>query len=177
MSNVEIKTVHIIKNDKMKKTPWTPMVRSVEDVPFIEISRWSRQLTLFVTGKALDLRKEKQHQTKADFFQALLTRRNDASQEAYYQATKDETNEGKQKKRKAKPGDHLVAPKCVDVSMPAAGSFGERAVKCLWGVGTMSLWLELDAVVLEHLRVGILNFELDGVKKPSAKKRRIANDC
>ena len=177
MSNVEIKTVHIIKNDKMKKTMWTPSVRSVDDVPFIEISRWSRQLTLFVTGKALDLRKQKHHQMKADFFTVLSKHRNDASEEAYYQATKDEANEGKQKKRKVKPGDHLVAPKCVDVTMPAAGGFGERTAKCLWGVGAMPLWLELDAVVLEHLRVGILHYESPSGDQPLAKKRRISKDC
>ena len=177
MSRVEIKTVHIIKNDNMKKTMWTPTVRTVENVPFIEIARWSRHLTLFVTGKALDLRKQKQHQMKADFFHVLLKHRNDASTEAYYEATKDEANEGKQKKRKVKPGDHLVAPQCVDVIMPAAGGFGERTAKCLWGVGAMPLWLEMDAVVLEHLRVGILHFTLPEGDKPPAKKRRISKDC
>ena len=159
MSNVEVRSVVTITNDHTKKHPWTPEVRTIEGIPFIHITRLSRELTRFVSGKCLDLRKGKGHSLNGSFIEKLLYRRNEAATAAVEMATEEESKDFKDEKmdkkgkktRRVTRQDAVLAEPMLEIEVHD----GLKA-KVLFDVGNGPLWIELSAEVLEAVRSGIL---------------------
>ncbi|CAJ1393472.1 unnamed protein product [Effrenium voratum] len=173
MSNVQIGTIWVITNSHTVKNPWTPEVQCVEGTNFMKIYRWSRDLTRFVTGKALDLRKDKGHWLDGAFLGKLIAARDQKSKEAYKSAVMPEPEEGEpaapQRRRRVRKDDAAVSAAVVEIVVPAVEEHEEKTVKCLWGVKSHDLWIEMSDTILEHVRSGIL---AESSGQQGAKKRR-----
>ena len=162
----KVETIYKITNDCNSKHPWYPEVCVVNDIPFVQISRFNRDLTRFVTGKALDLRKDKGHTIGGAFIDKIMELRNKASHNAFAEVTQNPEEaecHPRKRPRKAKKSDSLLAPAWVSIVFPSTAQFEEGEVKCLWGVGRNPLWIEMQSGVLDHLKDGIK--ELGSIKK------------
>lgn len=157
MSNTVIQSQVVIKNDLISKHPWYPEVQECEGKTFIKLERLSREFTRYCAGRSLDLRKSKAFSLNGNFLNQIVKERNVQSTEAYYEAcSTDDATPSKSKKRRVSEGDSVVCPSTVLVKLPPSTDHPERLVKCLWGVNSMPLWVELEASILEHIRSGTL---------------------
>lgn len=173
MQSCVVENVVKVTNGNNKKYPWFPKVRVVNEVPFIQILRFCRDLTRFCTGRAMDLRKGKGHVLKGAWIEKMYRLRNEASHSAFAETTRDPDKPHRKRQRKAKKSDSLLAPSWVDMTFPRTTSFAEAQVKCLWGVGKAPLWIELRGEALDHLKECILEFSDEGSssKKKSGSKK------
>ncbi|CAJ1381987.1 unnamed protein product [Effrenium voratum] len=156
MADTKISKVCVITSETRGKHQWKPEVVTVQGTDFIKLHRWSRDLTRYVTGRALDLRKGKGHCLSGDYMEHLVTERNKKSREAYQEAMRS-TQEGEEppqprRRRTVRQSDSAVAPAVV----PAADWHPEREVQCLWSVKSPHLWLEMSEDIMVHLKAGIM---------------------
>ena len=167
-----ISTTVVIRNSRQQKALWFPTLTKVEGIDFIKLGRWCRDWTRYVTGKALDLRKDKMQCISGRFWDALVADVHRASRDAV-QKVLDEQQEAeareqgkdvpaKRRKRAVCENDRFLAPATVSVCLPAVGSTPEKEVQ---------IWLELDALTLEHVREGIV-----ASGSPSKGKKRSTMD-
>ena len=159
LSKVEIQTTFVVKNTCNGKTPWLVTSQQVEGDQYVLLDKWNRDFTKFVTGKALDLRNCDKTSINNDFFDNLLVERNSKSKDAVREATQVDEEHG--------------SSSTVEIILPEV-SFGDaefkaRSVRALWGVKSTELWVFLDADVLEHIRMGILE-SLNNKGRPSRKR-------
>ena len=164
-SDVEIEMKVVIMNNNNKKNPWLATSTDIGGCKFVHLEKWSRDFTKFVTGKALDLRRCEATGINSSFFEHLLGERNRKSKHAVKEATQVEEEGGNAQyvaKRRVTAKDKDLAPPFVEIELPEV-CFGDvtcaaRSVRVLWNVKSTDLWVELDASVLQHIRLGILQW-------------------
>ena len=166
MSNVQVKSVVTITNDHTKKHPWTPEVQTIENVQFIKVQRLSRDLTRFVSGKCLDLRKEKGHSLNGAYITSLMQLRNEAAAKAVAEATAEDDG-AKKRTRRPRPSDRVLVDPFLVITMPNT----DTDIRVLSGVGTEPLWMELGAEILEKLRDGILASD-EGTRRRNKRQKQ-----
>lgn len=173
-SDVEIEMKVVILNKNNKKNPWLATSTDTGGCKFVLLEKWSRDFTKFVTGKALDLRRCETTGINSTYFDHLLRQRNDKSKLAVKEATQVEEEGGNAQyvaKRRVTAKDRDPAPPFVEIELPevcfGGAAFPARSVRVLWNVKSTDLWVELEADVLEHIRLGILQWP-----KTSRKRAR-----
>ena len=190
-TNTKVETVFIVTNDLNSKSPWSPAVQCVNNINYIKLGRWDRHFTRFVTGRVLDLRRGRSHHISCSFLDDLQEQIHNTSAEVINHILSGDTQDGSdvndpkegkggkpKRKRAARPGDKHLAPSFITVTLHAVEHMGEcfpeRSVKALWSVKGPDMWLELDAAVLEHVRLAILASQAAG--EASRNKRAKKDD-
>ena len=148
---------------------WIPEQKTVEGATWFKVSKWDRGLFRFVHGKGLDLRaKEDKQKLSLDtpFFENMLTRRQEAFNEAISERLKDEENDESQqsdktqkktkktKEFKATQKHEIYAPHSIQIDLPGETEDGNK-VQCrtlFEGMGTRTIWLELKDDVVKHIQ-------------------------
>ena len=91
---------------------WTPAQITVDEVIYFQFCKWDRAFVKWVTGKSLDLRKDKSAgSADCEYMDQVLSRRQAACDDALHAALHDEGDQGKAKKRRKRASasdGHLV---------------------------------------------------------------------
>ena len=146
------------------KQPWCPDTKEVDGMHFFMVDKWDRRLTVFCTGKGLNLKKGQKADINCRFIDDLQKLRSVAADEAVaraYQVEEDgEGTRAKKKFRKAKISDSDIADKVVEIEGPslqrAETVIPGMVMKVLFGIKNHPLWLELTSDNLEYIRHGVL---------------------
>ena len=171
MSSNAVVVERLVITNAFLKHPWVPETKSSGGVTFIKLEKWCRQLCLFVTGKALDLRPGKRQDINCKFLEELQRLRTVASDKAIaelLQPAADEEGRKNKRARKARSSDTDIAPSHVVIRLPNVFRgdqlHAERNMKVMFGVKNSPLWIEATAPNLEHIRAGILE-SLESVER------------
>ena len=78
----EVRDVTVIEHGK---TTWIPTT-TVNNIKFIQLSKWNRDFVRFVGGKGLDFRNTQLNPANSEFFESLLAARKRASRQAVIDA-------------------------------------------------------------------------------------------
>ena len=179
MSDTKIETKLVITNKLNGKSPWFPEARVVEGHTFVKLERLGRDFTRYVSGRSLDLRPAHAFSLNGSYLQKIVIERNNESESSFEVAVLDSQDdlavENQPKKRKVKEGDGLLCPPIVHIDLPPASGFSTKGVRCLWGVGTMPLWVEALPESLEHIRAGIMEAADEDRRTRAPKRRRDSN--
>ena len=123
---------------------WTPTQKEEAGKSWFAFSKWDRGFVYWVTGKSLDLRKEKEGGTvNAKFCQDLLEVRQKACDAALAQAISDEDEpSAKGRKLRARTKERgPLAPHSIRIETPAYGEVEALQAMALFeGVGTQQMW-------------------------------------
>ena len=175
LSNAVVEQRFVVTNNCMGKTFWSPSTREVQGEHFIQLDKWNRDFTKFVTGKALDLKRVNMSSINYQFFDDLVLLRNEASKEAVKEATMDDEGTSAVCKRRITHKDKDLAPPVVTITLPqvsfGSANFEATPIKVLWGVKSTELWVNLSDCILEHIRMGILE-SINNQGRASRKKTR-----
>ncbi|CAE7205951.1 unnamed protein product [Symbiodinium sp. CCMP2592] len=168
---------------------WIPEQKTAEGVTWFKVSKWDRGLFRFVYGKGLDLRKNTDNQNLSldtPFFENMLTRRQEAFNEAISERLKDEENDEapqpekaqkktkKTKEFKATQKHEIYAPHSIEIHLPGETEDGNK-VQCrtlFEGVGTRTMWLELKDDVVKHIQTSFKHSEAKPRKTIKPRKAK-----
>ena len=124
---------------------WAPDQKEVENKRFMSISKWNRGFVRFMTGKALDLRKEKQAKSgsvDSPFMQKLLDARQEAADKLLQEAltVEDESQQPTKKRKVARASrKHAIhVPNTMEMEMS-----GYTLTLLFEGVGSSNVWVEM----------------------------------
>ena len=141
---------------------WAPTQVTVDDVIYFQFGKWDRGFVKWVTGKSLDLRKDKTAgSADCRFLDQLIARRQTACDDALDAALHhddDESSQVKKRRRRAKSSDDHLVPKVLNMSLPPVPEedLPEKLVRILFdGAGTASIYMEMHQDILYHLKKGI----------------------
>ena len=154
---------------------WIPEQKMYQDQQWFLLGKWDRHFVKFMTGKALDLRANREGSSvNSVFMDEVFSRRQQACNSALsdvYQLNDDEDNQPKKKlKRSCTAADVHLMPSVVTMMLPEAPGFSERQVKVLVeGIKTTNMWLPLDLEVLSHIKAGVMNSDVKPRKPREAK--------
>ncbi len=79
----EVRDVTVIEHGK---TTWIPTTKVINNIKFIQLSKWNRDFVRFVGGKGLDFRNTQLNPANSEFFESLLAARKRASKQAVIDA-------------------------------------------------------------------------------------------
>ena len=165
--NVEIAQVTVIYTDENRKAPWLAETKSVEGKIFVKIAKWCRHFVRFVTGRALDFRKEKKQDANVLFLDEIAKNRARLSTEAVRRALANPDPDDdpeirpakKQRQRAVTRRDESLAGPWVSLDLPALSwddhEHGPLCMKLLWGLDG-PVWMELNEANLAYLRAACL---------------------
>ena len=140
---------------------WTPAQITVDEVIYFQFSKWDRAFVKWVTGKSLDLRKDKSAgSADCEYMDQVLSRRQAACDDALHAALHDEGDQGKAKKRRkrASASDGHLVHRVLNMTLPEVPeeNLAEKLVRILFdGAGTANIYMEMHEDVLYHLKKGI----------------------
>ena len=141
---------------------WAPAQITFEEVTYFQFSKWDRHFVKWVTGKSLDLRKDKTAgSADCEYLDKILQRRQTACDDALHAAIHhDEDGQAKTKKRRrrANASDAHLVPKVLNMILPEVPEEGlaEKLVRILFdGAGTANIYMEMHEDILYHLKKGI----------------------
>lgn len=155
---------------------WTPDQKMHQDRPWFLLGKWDRHFVKFMTGKALDLRRDREGASvNSSWMDEVFSRRQMACNQALvdaYQLNDDEDQQPKKKlKRSCTAADVHLLPSAVTMKLPEAPGFPEREVQVLVeGIKTTNMWLPLELEVLSHIKAGVMNSEV----KPRKSKEAVS---
>ena len=150
---------------------WAPDMKLVGGRDFVSISKWNRGFVRFMTGKALDLRKDKEGQSgsvDSPVIDKILEQRQNSANELLLEALNmdgsgdEDPNPPKKKKRKAQRAtakDAIHVPPIMDVNID-----GHKMAILYEGLGMFNFWMELTEVNLNWLN--------DKLKDANVKSRK-----
>ena len=173
-ANVTLTKAWVIKFSGMKK-PWLPDVMEHCHRPFIRLAKFDRNLTYFVLGKGMDLRKGKGESCNTKSFDHMLDLRRDASVRAVEDVLDSSMGETethtvhrkKAKKRIVKENDKdMLATPWVNITLPRIEQngqcWGPIVVKCLWSIKDPDIWVEFQSATLEYIKAMIQSSRDEG---------------
>ena len=141
---------------------WALTQVTVDDVIYFQFGKWDRGFVKWVTGKSLDLRKDKTAgSADCSFLDQLIARRQTACDDALDAALHhddDDSSQVKKRRRRAKSCDDHLVPKVLNMSLPPVPEedLPEKLVRILFdGAGTASIYMEMHQDILYHLKKGI----------------------
>lgn len=79
----EVRDVTVVQHGK---TTWIPTTTVINNIKFIQLSKWNRDFVRFVGGKGLDFRNTQLNPANSEFFESLLAARKRASKQAVVDA-------------------------------------------------------------------------------------------
>ena len=142
-----------------------PCSKQVQNQNLVYIGKWCRQFTKLVSGKPLDLRRDKGFSLNScpagAYMDHLCSLRNEASIKAV-QASLYEDESQRRKKRKVTKQDGNLVP-LVDVELPAVQhasiDLPAKTVKMAFGLRGAELWAQADPDTLMHIVTGCRTFD------------------
>ena len=146
-----------------KNKIFVPEQKHEDGLAWIYLSKWDRQLVLFVHEKPLDLSKKNKHGVSLDtpFFEDMLSNRQKAFNAVLQERLRDDEEKEEPARKKSKSFKAIVskhgnfAPHHVDMQLPAVDGV-EMTAKVLWhGMATRGIWLEMTEQVIQHVRKGL----------------------
>ena len=161
---VNIITKVVITSELNPKHPWTPETCQLGEHTFAKVCKWNREFTRFATGRALDLRKDKNYCASCGWLDDIVNQRHHQSVAAVQEALQadehtDADTHKSAKKRKVHQRDQNLAPPYVTVTFPrvefANEVFEEKHVKVGWAVKAPEIWIEMSPEIMGHLQLGI----------------------
>ena len=148
---------------------WVPNVKDVDGAQYLQVQKYGRSITKFLTGKTMNLSKAKgftlNGTPSGDFIDHLCELRTKAS----HNQAKDKILEcdsqeftKEKKKRKITAQDELLCP-VVTVTLPPVQddkvSLEGMDVKMLFGLTGTDVWVEAEESVIRHIVFGLLHFK------------------
>ncbi|CAE7256773.1 unnamed protein product [Symbiodinium sp. CCMP2592] len=181
---IRIFTAITIEGAGLKKATWQPAVQVVSGCNYIKLTKWDRDLTLFVTGKGLRLHSGKEHNINRQWFSTVAELRKEACQESLKRVIKEAAEaEGTpipQKIRAATQQDEYLAGRTVQVLAPAVQNadgdevHAEHQMTMLWGIKGEQLWVELTTENLNYVRLAILHSSAAAPAPPKRARGKAA---
>ena len=148
---------------------WVPKQKTVNETSFLALSKWDRQAVLALTGKALDLRKNRDGGSlNSDVWDGLLAARQEVADKAIEEAFQTEDHEapaGKKRKAvtRASSKHDFMAPPILTLQ------FRGYSFRVLYeGLGSHTLWVEACEETLRKLK----EFISDSKPQPRQPKAR-----
>ncbi|CAE6937664.1 unnamed protein product [Symbiodinium sp. CCMP2592] len=164
---VTIVKATVIKGGHLKKQPWLPDLQLVGGVEYIKLHKWCRDLTLFVTGTALNFAatsKRPVHNINVQWFEDMKKKRQEACDAAVRKViTEAAEAEGKplpKRIRQAREEDQFLIGKTVTIFCPEIRNNEDevlqapKEIQFLWGTKS-DLFMELNADNLDYIRAAI----------------------
>jgi hypothetical protein len=175
--SVVIEQCYVVKAEGNRR--WYPMPDQVEEVDqqlFVHLEKWDREFIKFVTGKCLDLRKQREgSDCIVGFWDTLSQKRQQACDLALGMALKHDDEEDHvqiQHKRKfkhpttirAKEKDAVLVAPTVTISLDsfedAHGTVDACEVSVLYkDIHKKSIWIELSSIAIEYVKRAI-NYDI-----------------
>ena len=145
------------------KAPWVPNVEEVQGVPYIQLSKWSRDLTRYVSGKGMNLRVKggrPLHNINVAWFAEMVKLRRAACdatlKSVITSAAVDAGQDPPTKFRQATDDDQWLCGRSVLLDAPAvAEHVPGRQLRVLWAIKSTELWMELTLENLEYVKWAI----------------------
>lgn len=142
-----------------------PTTKQVQNQNLVCIGKWCRQFTKLVSGKSLDLRRDKGFSLNScpagAYLDHLCNLRTEATIRAV-QASLYEEESQRKKRRKVTKQDETLVP-LVDVELPAVEhasiSLPAKTVKMAFGLRGAELWVQGDPDTLIHIVAGCRTFD------------------
>ena len=170
-----------------KKKPWLPETKEVEECRFVKLSKWDPAFTIFCSGKAMQLRKDKDlHHCNVEGFNTLLDLRRTACNQLYAaqvrQAAASAGDPLPAKLRKAREQDQYIAGRIVTMHCPRLAyseeCLPEIDMKVLWSVSSPEIWVELLPENLAYVSLAIRKSlaEMATEAPPVRRKRKLRQD-
>ncbi|OLP75520.1 hypothetical protein AK812_SmicGene44665 [Symbiodinium microadriaticum] len=186
-SSVDEPSVWAITGGMLKKSlKWLVKTKTVEDKLFVEIDKWDRAFVPFVTGKPIQLKKEKEpHHLSIKAFQELLDLRKEACDRAYNRHIREAAATAGDKEpphRNAREADVYVAGRTVEMECPEV-VFGEETMPAqrivtIWSVKDPVLWVELTPENLDYLALFMRRglFEHQASNPPLRRRKKLRGE-
>ncbi|CAE7410343.1 unnamed protein product, partial [Symbiodinium microadriaticum] len=165
--------------------PWLVKTKEVENMLFAQIDKWDPKFVPFVTGKAIQMRKEKDpHHLSIPAFSELLELRQQACDRLYNARIKEAAavaGDAEPGHKKAREEDLYVAGRVVHMRCPAIACNGEsmqaREIATLWSVRV--IWIELLEENFQYMalfmRRGLVEYLADQAV-PSRRRKKLRGD-
>eukprot|EP00439_Symbiodinium_sp_Y106_P047006 s2541_g6.t1 len=164
------------------KGVWMPETQIVGGYTFIKLHKWCRELTQFVTGRALQAHcnsRRPLHNINVQWFVTMEELRkqacDDALKRVIVQAAEAEGSEIPKNIRPARQEDEFIAGRSVLVTAPAIeGSDDDPPqIRLLWTLKTADIWMELTTDNMEYMKKAIR--ESPPWQQPVSKRAKAQN--
>ena len=141
---------------------WSPPQITIDEVRYFQFSKWDRHFVRWVTGKSLDLRKDKSAgSADCEYLDKILHRRQTACDDALHAALhhgEEGQSKTKKRRRRANSSDAHLVSRVLNMTLPEVPDEGlaEKLVRILFdGAGTANIYMEMHEDILYHLKKGI----------------------
>ena len=148
---VTIKTRWVVSNAHQKH--WVPSTKEASDGRvYIKLTKFDRSLVMFALGKGMQGKRN----ANVEAFDRLLEARKAASVQAVQAATDDSENTGTKKRKVRAEDQSLLAASHVTIDVPEVRfqnqTMGGYGMRCLWGIDSSCLWVELCKSNLKYMK-------------------------
>ncbi|CAE7242174.1 unnamed protein product [Symbiodinium sp. CCMP2592] len=159
---------------------WLVKTKEVDNMLFAQIDKWDPKFVPFVTGKAVQLRKEKDpHHLSIPAFGDFLEFRRQACDRLYNAMIKEAAlvaGDAAPEQKTAREEDLYVAGRVVRMRCPAIACNGEsmeaREIAAVWSVRDPVIWIELLEENLQYLALFMRRGLVDYLADEGAPSRR-----
>ena len=181
---LETQKVCRYQNSRGRQQLWIPTQKEEKERHWLKFEKWDRGFVHFITGRSLDLRKDKHGPTVNSLPPFCRQGRTQPTEPCVTDASDDEAEEPQPKLKRAHMRAHAskhanVAPHHLTMTLPRVTTLSgdilqARPVLMLFeGVGSGTCWMEMTAENIEHLKAGILILA-SAPKVPAPRQKSLA---
>ena len=162
---LQIVRVTVIRGGGMK-ADWMPKVQLVDNMEFVKLSKWDRDLTRYVSGRGLYLHKRAdklQHSINVKWFDEILALRKTECdkrlKEVICSAAVEAGETPPEKVRAAVADDEWLCGRHLALDLPPVPGHPGLSARVLWGVKGADLYMQLTTDNLKYVKAAILASE------------------